>query len=261
MYTQFCRDLASFGIVVIAMEHEDGSGIYAVDSEGQTIHYKDPPEGQDIRSFRAPNLQQRTEEIAAMVRALKNFPTDVSPLSQVMQQTDPDRLALIGHSLGAAGAIRYLRTMSEKEELCPFQFVLLMDLWPEPLLEEDLAFTPQVDFAVFLSGEWMENSTFLSGNRQIVANSSNRGARCWAAMQSPGTSHQWISETQMIAPFWVLRRSGLMGSGDWFRCYAATAKASGQILVCALGGKEHEDLEKLDPDVLKRIDLSERNDM
>eukprot|EP00913_Durusdinium_trenchii_P004092 g3791.t1 len=235
MYTQFCRDLASFGIVVIAMEHEDGSGIYAVDSEGQTIHYKDPPEGQDIRSFRAPNLQQRTEEIAAMVRALKNFPTDVSPLSQVMQQTDPDRLALIGHSLGAAGAIRYLRTMSEKEELCPFQF--------EPLLEEDLAFTPQVDFAVFLSGEWMENSTFLSGNRQIVANSSNRGARCWAAMQSPGTSHQWISETQMIAPFWVLRRSGLMGSGDWFRCYAATAKASGQILVCALGGKEHEDLE------------------
>lgn len=34
-----------------------------------------------------------------------------------------------------------------------------------------------------------------------------------------------------------------MGSGDWFRCYAATAKASGQILVCALGGKEHEDLE------------------
>ena len=49
-----------------------------------------------------------------------------------MQQTDPDRLALIGHSLGAAGAIRYLRTMSEKEELCPFQFVLLMDLWPEP---------------------------------------------------------------------------------------------------------------------------------
>ena len=44
------------------------------------------------------------------------------------------------------------------------------------------------------------------GNRQIVANSSNRGARCWAAMQSPGTSHQWISETQMIAPFWVLRR-------------------------------------------------------
>lgn len=33
----------------------------------------------------------------------------------------------------------------------------------EPLLEEDLAFTPQVDFAVFLSGEWMENSTFLSG--------------------------------------------------------------------------------------------------
>ena len=52
-------------------------------------------------------------------------------LPQVLRQCD-DRMALVGHSLGAAGALRYLRTLKEQDQACPFQVALFMDLWPVP---------------------------------------------------------------------------------------------------------------------------------
>lgn len=37
-------------------------------------------------------------------------------------------------------------------------------------------------------------------------------------------------------------RTGLMGSGDWFRCYAAVAKGAGHFLRDCFGEKTGEDL-------------------
>merc|ERR1712118_198449 len=45
MYTQFCRELASCGAVVVAIEHEDGSASFAEDSDEQIICFKRPPPG------------------------------------------------------------------------------------------------------------------------------------------------------------------------------------------------------------------------
>lgn len=259
MYTQFLRDLASYGMVVIAIEHEDGSGIYAVNSEGEKLPYVDPPKDADVRSFRQPNLEKRTKEITATVNGIKSLASNsskTSPLARVLQQCDCDQLALIGHSLGAAGAWRYLRMVPS----CPFRFVLLMDLWPAVLLEEDFSFSPTVDYAIVLSEEWMKNPRFLRGNGRLAAS-----GKCLAALQSPGTSHQWISETQMIMPSFVLRRMGLMGPGDWSRCYSATVQASAELVRCGLGQRSKitamQAIEKLDPDVFKAIQFAERNDL
>ncbi|CAJ1339400.1 unnamed protein product, partial [Effrenium voratum] len=57
MYTQFCRDVASLGWVVIALEHEDGSGVFALDTEGRKIPYVEMPKGMDIAGFRQPFLE------------------------------------------------------------------------------------------------------------------------------------------------------------------------------------------------------------
>eukprot|EP00435_Cladocopium_sp_Y103_P028687 s1951_g7.t1 len=178
-------------------------------------------------------------------------------LDFVLQQSDCDHMALIGHSLGAAGAWRYLRAVPS----CPFRFVLFMDLWPAVLLEEDFSFSPTVDYAIMLSEEWMKNPRFLRGNGKLAANS----GKCLATLQSPGTSHQWISETQMIMPFFVLKRMGLMGAGDWYRCYGATVQASAQLVMCGLGRRSKAEamqaIEKLDPDLCKSIQFPECNDL
>eukprot|EP00434_Breviolum_minutum_P030248 symbB.v1.2.026754.t2/scaffold2681.1/size73127/3 len=262
MYTQYLRDLASFGMVVISIEHEDGSGIFAVNSEGKTLPYQEPPPDVDTATFRQPNLQKRSKEINAIVHSIKNLCGESStPLAKVIQQTDADCMALVGHSLGAAGAWRYLRTEGRQ---CPFRFVLLMDLWPAALLEEDFAFTPAVNYAIILSEEWMNSPKFLAGNQKLIALSQNGGGKCLAALQSQGTSHQWISETQMILPFWMLRRSGLMGHGDWYRIYAATVHGSAHLLAAGLGGRTQEaleEIEKLESEGLKPIGFTERNDL
>ena len=50
---------------------QDGSGIYASDSQGQVIPYLDPPKGADVKSFRDPNLRRRAAEVAEMASALR----------------------------------------------------------------------------------------------------------------------------------------------------------------------------------------------
>merc|ERR1712048_220007 len=77
MYTQFCRDLASIGAIVLAVEHEDGSGIYAQNAEtGEDITYSKPPADLDtsdnsaIANFRHPFLEQRADEITATIAAI-----------------------------------------------------------------------------------------------------------------------------------------------------------------------------------------------
>ncbi|CAJ1450848.1 unnamed protein product [Effrenium voratum] len=216
MYTQFCRDVASLGWVVIALEHEDGSGVFALDTEGRKIPYVEMPKGMDIAGFRQPFLEVRTEELFKVTRALqaKNFS---GQLGQVLQRADTERMILIGHSFGSASAWRFLRTAAQRNEAPGFQSALLMDLWPEVLLEADFEFTPQVPFALTVSGEWVGYPKIMAGNKRAAAHE-----KCQGCFHIKGTCHQWISETQMAMPNWLLRRMGAMGPGDWPSAYAAT---------------------------------------
>ncbi|CAJ1345881.1 unnamed protein product [Effrenium voratum] len=158
----------------------------------------------------------RTEELFKVTRALqaKNFS---GQLGQVLQRADTERMILIGHSFGSASAWRFLRTAAQRNEAPGFQSALLMDLWPEVLLEADFEFTPQVPFALTVSGEWVGYPKIMAGNKRAAAHE-----KCQGCFHIKGTCHQWISETQMAMPNWLLRRMGAMGPGDWPSAYAAT---------------------------------------
>ena len=75
MYVQICAQLASFGYIIVAIEHEDGSGCHAQTASGELLRYKRPPDGfvycrDAVVGFRRPFLAKRVDEIAAVAAAL-----------------------------------------------------------------------------------------------------------------------------------------------------------------------------------------------
>ncbi|CAE7232704.1 plg7 [Symbiodinium sp. CCMP2592] len=141
MYTQFCRDLASLGVIVLALEHEDGSGIWATSGTGEPIPYKDPPSGSTIPEFRAPQLDQRASDLAASAFAIQSIAqseaghtSNTSLLAEVLRTGDANDLHFVGHSFGAAGMLTYLKDLAEKGLDCPYgsvqDYIGMALLWP-----------------------------------------------------------------------------------------------------------------------------------
>ncbi|CAK0869758.1 unnamed protein product [Prorocentrum cordatum] len=249
MYTQLCRDLASGGAIVVAIEHEDGSGLHAVDgTSGQRIAYVRPPNGSDPRVFRRPFLETRAEELRHAAAALASAAGQqagapaaaeerpgAEALAALLRCGDPDRMLLVGHSFGASSAVGFLRRLRERGEPCPYKGVLLMDFWSECLEEADFA-RPQVPVAMLLSEEWQRSPKLVAGLRALAEAC---GDRMQAAAVCPGTRHQWVSESHLFLPARVLRRIGIMGPAEHARSYRATARAAllaAEQLLAAGGG-------------------------
>eukprot|EP00405_Crypthecodinium_cohnii_P010889 CAMPEP_0206432732 /NCGR_PEP_ID=MMETSP0324_2-20121206/8129_1 /ASSEMBLY_ACC=CAM_ASM_000836 /TAXON_ID=2866 /ORGANISM="Crypthecodinium cohnii, Strain Seligo" /LENGTH=394 /DNA_ID=CAMNT_0053898895 /DNA_START=47 /DNA_END=1231 /DNA_ORIENTATION=+ len=266
MYTQFCRDLASCGAIVIALEHEDGSGIYARRAgDDEPIAYNKPPGSGSIVEFRHPFLEQRVQELDSSTKAIiaasaGNNPDGadtssktVSLLSQVLEGADPDRMVLVGHSFGSAGILRYVRRISEQGSKHPYKGIMLMDMWPDPLTDEDLKQDLQAPFSVVMSEHWVEYESYMESHEKLIKSNAKS---ILLGTSIVGTTHQWISESQLFAPGWLLRKMDLMGSLPWPKVYGATAKLCDLTLQALLKPEEHrQDLRKkvseIDPDVIK----------
>lgn len=141
MYTNLCRHLASMGMVVVALGHEDGSACFCETEDGQKKYYIRPPKGivysdrSQVQRFRGPQLEQRTKELLSTLQYFKHCaaqqvgvdgdsrlppppPTSSSPspkigadvdgdiiegiLGSLMAKTDLNACHLSGHSFGAA---------------------------------------------------------------------------------------------------------------------------------------------------------------
>lgn len=245
MYTQFCREVASSGAIVIALEHEDGSGLFATNREtGEPIPYAmEPPAGCDPLTFRQPFLELHAEEIAtagATIRAVargddvagKSPSPGEAALVAVLRNGNPDQVCLIGHSFGAAAAVRHLRHLVEKPPSGPsglpaYNGLLLMDLWGAPLLEEDLTFPwpSQVPVAFLISEGWYNAGP--KATRRLMQSS---GVSCLGAAAVRGTSHQWISESHQFAPGWLLKRIQIAGPGHLRRTRSTSFRAAQHAL-------------------------------
>jgi len=241
MYTQFCRDLAAAGAIVIALEHEDGSGLFATEAgSGRQIHYMDPPPGvTDGVAFRRPFLHIRAHELRVVASALaaatrgraegKGAVGDA--VSRVLAEANPERMLLVGHSFGSASILRFLQ--ATRDAPCPYRGAVLADLWPEPLEERELRQGLQVPFALLASEQFARIHS--KSYRALVDASAGK---CRAAAVVRGARHQWISESGFFAPTWVLRCLGILGTGDFRHVRAATAHAMQVIVEALLDDKE-----------------------
>jgi len=225
MYTQFCREIASTGAIVVALEHEDGSGIFATDgATGEPVPYVPVPESANPAEFRQAFLERHVEDIgesAAAITAIaspnvgSHSHAETEAISMVLRCGDPDRIIIMGHSFGSTGVVRYFRRLTERAEPSPFCGALLMDTWTDPLSEADVTIRLPVPFAVLLSGKWKISSRC---SRLVETG----GKQCLAVGRVMDTGHQWVSDSHLFGPAVLLRTLGIMGRADYRRAYLAT---------------------------------------
>lgn len=214
MYSQLCMSLASFGYIVFAIEHEDGSGCHATTERGETIRYRRPPEGlEDSRegciSFRKSFLSQRSHELRSALLCLsRGLPPD---LADIYANADLSAgIDLVGHSFGAASALCFIDEMERypyEPDIPKVRSVVLLDPWLKPVREQLLTRGVRNELLCIVSEAWATDSELMLHIHTLLTNSTAPRVALWA----PNTGHQSVSDAQTWAPSIVARLMKTLG--------------------------------------------------
>lgn len=230
MYTQLCRELASIGAIVVAVEHEDGSGVFATDASTQEpIEYIQPPEDAGIVEFRRPFLQ-RVNELNATISSIGALALgdgdDETDISIILRLANPHQIVHVGHSFGSASVFRYLQGLrqlpAENQSISQPLGALLLDLFAESLAEPTASWSVPVPIALVNSEEFATSELEAPLHQKITTENPQNTI---AFTYFRGTLHQWVSESHLFLPAWLLQTIGLMGPGNYEETNAATMLA------------------------------------
>lgn len=226
-YTALCRDLASHGFVVAALDHEDGSGHYARSEEGRTTLYVRPDDTPYSRAkvlrFRGPMHDRRVGEIR---RALEYLSAPVAPeggaasvgptLAGILARADvSDGAGLLGHSFGGATAVLSQQRLARSAASVRIGSVAILDPWCFSLPEEALDEGVSVPLLSVLSSQWPTGREF----PQVVqclesSNTTADGGGATESLWAPRAVHQSFSDTYCWLPGFVTKRMGMRGKKE-----------------------------------------------
>lgn len=108
-YSVLCAEVASYGSVVLAIEHADGSAVYTERSSKPIPFQATRPATQaDDASWRVIQVQQRASEIVELISEMSSSDVPISADAGVLNHgyLDFARLTLMGHSFGGASVLQ-----------------------------------------------------------------------------------------------------------------------------------------------------------
>lgn len=234
VYVKTAADLASYGFVVICLEHEDGSASYAKTEQGQVVEYKKPPfldyTRDNVVNFRAPFLQRREREIRDVVAYFSNSAEEFDEehhveLQYIRKSVDPTKFFLGGHSFGGASSVFIAQNWPNR-----FKGVLLYDVWPFPIPDLLKPFGGGTPILSILS-EPFSNSPEALLTKEMFQNRPNL-ISTWM----PGTVHQTFSDTPFWGPSFLGRLLQLRGRADPLAAQESFIKMSVSFMAAVLGG-------------------------
>lgn len=218
MYTELCQQIASYGFWVVAMEHEDGSGCYAENREGEPIRYKRPDDSpysrQKVVNFRRPFLQQRVEETTKVLEHIFKTTEDDDPLVQkVLQSADRTKgISLLGHSFGGASMLLTAKKHLAKSTMS-ISSLSLLDCWAFSLEEEVLqaGIPDTLPTLSVLSEAWLTNPE-TAQVQQLLQHSSEQ--QLVTSLYAPKSVHVSFSDPANWLPGFVSRKLRMRGKKE-----------------------------------------------
>jgi len=229
--SQLCYQLASQGVVVVAVEHRDGSGCgsYFVEEEGgaaiQVPHEEVLHNGEYER--RNQQVNQRSSEIRRIIDVLAELQAG-QPVVNVVDDVDSqnvdlkfltssldlkNNLHLLGHSFGGSSAL--LAAWQDGR----VQSTLVLDPWMFPLAEQEF----KIDKPTVV----VNTKKFLNENNiKTIKRAAGTGSTLKLKVERSGV-HLSATDVPMMFPSKVLRRGlGFMDKVD----PAEVMKATNQIV-------------------------------
>jgi platelet-activating factor acetylhydrolase len=158
-YSQWCGSIASYGVVVAAIEHRDGSApvsvVHAESKSQYTVPYRRIAEYNDqTKVYRTSQLAQRTYEVSRLVTLLRDINggkvVDVNHDKRTALERfkgslniKKGELIMSGHSFGAATTVAVCKDKEIAEAGYPlkdeFKAAIMLDIWMLVYIFCDLA--------------------------------------------------------------------------------------------------------------------------
>lgn len=230
MYKTLCGGLAASGFIVVALEHEDGSAMFAETQDGKDVPRQTAPKGfeykrDNVIEFRSTFLAKRMDEVKNVLHALSNKSTaslNDSLVQDIVANADMNRLYMAGHSFGATACTLLLH---EKPDI-KFKGAVILDVWafPLPRVVVDKGFTACPTLVI--GSEQFANGKEIEITKCLVKNSTT----AVGPFVIEGTAHQSFSDTPCLLPQWLGRRLGFCGRSDSDKVYQSLFDAIGAFL-------------------------------
>ncbi|KAI8613633.1 platelet-activating factor acetylhydrolase [Chytriomyces sp. MP71] len=240
VYSTLCGTLASYGFVVISIEHRDKSAsVSARANYLERIDYQKPPsEDAESRVFRQKQLGQRLDEVEEAFQLLQDLNKGLkidnllsTKLPNLTGRLDMENAIMVGHSFGAATALGFLQRPKS-----PFIAGIILDPWMFALSDR----TPIPSPLLSIQSEtfhWRKNIASL---REIWDPSATLPHAPHAPQNQfaliKGTKHQDVSDILPILP-WFARGAAGLGKVEPKRVFGAYDAMIGAFLKATLTGR------------------------
>ncbi|KAF8681161.1 Platelet-activating factor acetylhydrolase, isoform II [Rhizoctonia solani] len=235
-YSDYCGRLASQGMVVIALEHRDGSGPSVMPTDEETgkpipklyfqnddISWEEQPKGKlplrvEQLKFRIREVYESYESFKHIVQGNRGDTVSMDNFSgwdSFKDQVDFSKILLTGHSFGGATSLSLLSSPPpEGHNQLPIDKVVLLDPWMDPL---PLPGTLPVAYEtrpplLIMNSEgftlWKEHFEVL---QQVVFDwRKSGGDECASLVTIVRSQHHYYSDFGAFMPFGKARELGLL---------------------------------------------------
>lgn len=214
-YSSICCEMASRGVVVVALEHRDGSASMTIDQKGKVYPYRAGPSGINLPmidyDYRAAQLVHRIKEIKSTAKFIESIneagdfvslimstPTSIETLKQFKGRLLANRIILTGHSFGGAScfaASQVIPTVTCCVALDPWMFPL-----PQPSLPIQRT---DIDNLIIINEKfsWSENDAAI----QKFIDDFRHTDKSLAKVQLLGCGHMDPSDLASIVPAKIIQ--------------------------------------------------------
>lgn len=214
-YSTICCEMASRGMVVLALEHRDGSASMTIDQKGKVYPYQFGPSGLSLPmvdyDFRSAQLQHRIKELQSTTQFIESlheagdFASIIlssaklpETLKQFKGRLLTERLILMGHSFGGATC------MASAQQLRNVHCCMAWDPWMFPMPQPNLPVTrTNLDTLLIINEKFVfsENDVAI----QKFIDDFRFTDKCFGKARMLGCGHMDQSDLASIIPSRIIR--------------------------------------------------------